>query len=166
MLRSTPRPSLTLLLGSTLLFACSSSTAPGNGGGGSGSVVVTAATPASGDGTLSGIAVGQDTLSINAVLHRAVRLTGTVGAVEHSIEVYFAESSGTVYSATHTWGTDISGQPPVVDGVLSCATGGTACVPAQVTVNPTSRVITLTNATFPDALGGGATSTLNGTISY
>lgn len=166
MLRSTPRLSLSLFIGSALLSACSSSTAPGNGGGGSGSVVVTAATPASGDGTLSAIAVGQDTLSINAVLHRAVRLTGTVGAVEHSIEVYFAESNGAVYSATHTWGTDIGGQPPAIDGVLSCATGGTACLPAQVSVNTSSRVITLTNATFPDALGGGATSTINGTISY
>lgn len=151
-----------------LTAACSSSTSPGNGGGGGGggSITVTAATPASGNGTLSGIAVGQDTLTITGVLHRAVRLTGTVSTTQHGIEVYFAEGSGAVYSATHTWGADIDGAPPSVDGVLACSPTGTACVPAEISVNTGTHVITLTNAALPDAVGGGAASTINGTISY
>ncbi len=152
-----------------LVTACGSGTGPGNGGGGggSGSVVVTAATPASGNGTLSGIAVGQDTITINAVLHRAVRLTGSVGAVEHSVEIYFEDGTGTLYSAAHNWGSDIGGNPPVVDGVLACDVPISGnCNVAQVSVDVVAKTITLTNLALPAILPVGATSTINGTISY
>lgn len=154
-----------------LLAACSNGTGPGNGGGGggggSGSVVVTAATPANGNGTLSGIAVGQDTITISAVLHRAVRLTGSVGAVEHGVDVYFVEASGAVYSLNHTWGSDIGGNPPVVDGVLACDVPISGnCNVAQVAVDVVAKTITLTNMVLPAILPVGATSTVNGTISY
>ncbi len=151
-----------------LLTACGSSTGPGNGGGGgSGSVVVTAATPASGNGTLTGIAVGQDTITINAVLHRAVALVGVVGAVGHSVQVYFEDGTGTLYSANHTWGTGINANPPVVDGVLACDVPISGnCTVAQVSVDVVAKTITLTNLVLPAILPVGATSTVNGTISY
>jgi hypothetical protein len=150
-----------------LLAACSNGTGPGGGGGGSGSLVVTAATPASGNGTLSAITVGQDTITINAVLHRAVAVVGVVGAVGHSLQVYFEDATGTLYSANHTWGTGVNANPPVVDGVLACDVPISGnCTVAQVSVDVAAKTITLTNLVLPAVLPAGGTSTINGTISY
>ena len=151
-----------------LVTACGNGTGPGNGGGGggSGSVVVTAATPASGNGTIAGIAVGQDTITISAVLHRAVRLTSSVGTVEHSGEIYFEDGTGTLYSAAHTWGSNFGGTPPVVDGVLACDVPiSNNCGAAQVSGDVVAKTVTLTNLVLPAILPAGAASTINGTIS-
>jgi len=155
------------LVGAALLFtACEDSTGPEDGGDGSASLVVTAASPASGNGTLAGITVTSDTVTISGVLHTAVRLMANVGAVEHSMSVYFASATGALYSGNHTWGANVDGAPPAVDGAVGCFTGGTPCNTAAINVNRTTKTITLTNLTMPASFPATATSTINGTISW
>ncbi|MFN0097036.1 MAG: hypothetical protein ACKVS7_00050 [Gemmatimonadaceae bacterium] len=155
-----------LVVAAALFTACEGSTGPDDDDGGSASLVVTAANPVSGNGTLTGIAVISDTATINSVLHTVVRLTGLVGAIEHSMSVYFVATSGAIYSGNHTWGANIDGVPPVVAGTVACFAGGTPCNTTALSVNTGTKTITLTNLTMPAAFPAGAASTINGTIRW
>lgn len=161
------RPMLTALalLG---LAGCSNSSGPNNGGGNNGGngLVVSSATPSTGNGTLSGMNITVDT---NAAVMQGpailVVITGSVGAVDHSISLNILKSDGSIPNLEHSWGADLNAP----DGFTLCDAGGVVgspCDPADGVVDMVAGTITFTGLQLTAALADGDLSTLDGTISY
>ncbi len=153
-----------------LVGACSSSNGPNGGGGGGGgggtTLTVSNATPANGNGALTGINIVVDTnaavLQGPAVL---VVITGTVGGVEHSISLNFLKSDASIPNLEHSWGTDLNAP----DGFTLCDAGGivgSPCAPAAGVVDVAQGTITFTGLALTAALADGDLSTLDGVIHY
>ncbi len=160
------RPSLLGLLAALTLAACSDSNGPGNNGGGGGTdLVVSNATPASGNGTLSGYTITVDTTA--AVVQGPaiyVVVSGNIGSVGHEIAFYVLKSDASIPNLEHTWGSGAT-----VDGFTICdAAGGSfnTCVPAHVTANIAAKSVTFNGLVLGAATGDGDTSTLTGTVAY
>lgn len=150
-----------------LAGACSSSNGPnGGGGGGNSTLTVSSATPASGNGALTGVTVTVDTNSAviqgPAVL---VVITGAVGGVQHSISLNFLKSDASIPNLEHSWGTDLNAP----DGFTLCDAGGVVgspCAPAAGVVDVAQGTITFTALPLTAALADGDLSTLDGVIHY
>ncbi|HMV32992.1 MAG TPA: hypothetical protein PKA50_12795, partial [Gemmatimonadales bacterium] len=149
--------------------ACSSSNGPnggGGGGGGNSTLTVSSATPASGNGALTGISITVDT---NAAVVQGpavlVVITGAVGGVQHSISLNFLKSDASIPNLEHSWGTDLNAP----DGFTLCDAGGivgSPCAPAAGVVDVAQGTITFTGLALTAALADGDLSTLDGVIHY
>jgi len=131
-------------------------------------VVVTNASPSSGDGTLTGVilTITDTTIAMVPGKHIQIRGTvnpGTVSKRDHRIDILFKLSStGPVSSVTHRWAASLSpGQP------LEARNACTICDPAKVSINQSTKKVTLNGLVLPDdGINAGNTSTLTGVNTY
>jgi hypothetical protein len=139
----------------------------GNGGGGGGGdtgLTVSAATPASGNGTLTDVVVTVDENSAVAQGPAVyVTITGSVGATQHGIYVYILKSDQSFPNIEHKWGSDLDAP----EGFTICDAGGvvgTTCSGSQVTAGASS--ITFDGLALTAALDDGDLSTIDGEVSW
>jgi hypothetical protein len=136
----------------------------GGGGGGTTGLTVSAATPASGNGTLTGIVVTVD--SNSAVVQGPaiyVTITGSVGTTQHGIYVYILKSDQSFPNIEHKWGTDLDAP----EGFTICDAGGvvgTTCSASQVTAG--TSTITFEGLALTAATGDADLSTIDGEVTW
>lgn len=154
--------SLTIFLGNILIGCGSSSSGgggTGSGSGGSATLVASSSSPSNGNGTLSVSSVVYEDSGLSGV--KRIKTTATVGSMKHLVQVYITESSGAIYSASHSWGDD-------ADASSSCAASceNEASCNGAVTHDSNTHKITITNADMTGSFPGTCSSTLTGEINY
>lgn len=117
---------------------------------GSSSLVASAASPSTGDGSLT---AGSVTAEIDGPLTR-VSLTGA----DYKVKVYYTTATGVVTNVSYLWGNLATSPSDSADNIVFCSgtCGGT--------VNTVAGTITLANSILSDGATGAAT--LNGTITF
>jgi hypothetical protein len=148
-----------------LAAACSDSndvlTPPG--GGGASGLTVSAADPPNGDGTIEHANIYHEPNQPGGLIRVVVSGDANSATIGHEVEIYWDPANNDeVTSVQHFWSPMAGG----TGGATGCSTAGTACVQAAVTVNTTTKTITLTNLVLVDILGGTKTSTLNGSVQW
>jgi hypothetical protein len=137
----------------------------GNGGGGGVTgLTVSAATPASGNGTLTNLVV---TVDENSAVAQGpaiyVTITGSVGTTLHSIEAYILKSDQSFPNIEHKWGSDLA----TPEGFTICDAGGivgTVCSASQATAG--TSTITFEGLVLTAAMDDGDLSTIDGEVSW
>ena len=130
------------------------------------SVTVSNANPADGMGTLEqGTMIIQHVTGVGVEQLDKVTLSAASsgGTIAHELEIYWLPATAEVRLCQHFW-TPVGGAS---SGSTRCAAGtANACNPATVTVDPTQEAIALNGLVLQDFLGGDATSTLTGLVSW
>jgi hypothetical protein len=135
----------------------------GGGGGGTTGLVISAAQPPEGNGTFSNPNItyetdqGPDHLDV-------VRVSETIGAEGHELEVYWVPSTAEVRSVMHAFGPAAGGAATIT----ACCVGAgcSPCDPSRISVDTTGRVVTFDGLVLPDSFGGTGTSTVDGTVHW
>lgn len=132
------------------------------------SLTVTAAVPASGNGSLANVTItsapsGFGPLGVMPVTD--VHLTGSVGQVKHSVHFLVSTSADTLIGVYHTWGTDLDNP----GGAATCEINGdwnwdVAYCGAGANVSRTDSSLVLNAFALLPWLGGTTTSTLTGVV--
>lgn len=134
------------------------------GGGGTTGLVVSAATPASGNGTLTNLVVTVDENSAVAQGPAVyVTITGSVGTTQHGIYAYILKSDQSFPNIEHKWGSDLNSP----EGFTICDAGGvvgTTCSASQATAGTAS--ITFEGLALTAAMDDGDLSTIDGEVSW
>jgi hypothetical protein len=152
-----------VLLAAAVGVACSSNS-PSSSGGGTNTLTVTAASPASGDGALTGITVTQSALSSTEF---EVIIKGQVAGEYHSFDAIFVTATGAAEQIEHKWGTSDPINSATPDGWAGCVDPN--CT-ANYSVDPATNKVTFTSLVLTGAGLGLSTpydvntSTIAGTV--
>jgi hypothetical protein len=139
-------------------------TAPVSPGGGTAvafSVQVTAAQPASGNGTITG-STGSSAFVTSTV--RRVTANASSGAVQHRITVDYDPASGSVIGVVHAWGASAAELQSVTGCARIATVVGDAVCGTAVVIDPSTGVLTFRSAVLRGS--GVFTSTLNGQLPF
>ena len=151
-------PVLILFAAMLAALACSSGDDPTLPPGGGGTLTFTSSTPTNGNAFLDAPTVLHEANADGGPYDR-VTVTQSVGGISHSLYFYFTASTETVRSAQHVWGPG--------GAVAQCSAVGTACVPANVTIDTAGQTVTFSNLVLPDdPASSPVTSTVSGTVTW
>jgi hypothetical protein len=131
--------------------------APPAGGAGS-NLTVTNSNPADGNATLT--VMGTFLLDAAGTGFDELNLSEMTGTVGHDLTVTWNTNTHAINGVQHGWGSTTASITQCVAGTAS------PCDPSKVAIDFAGRQVTFTNLVLPDASGGSATCTLNGTARW